>query len=189
MPFPSEHHFKSLSAHGFHRVVYRQWGDPENARVVVCVHGLTRNGRDFDTLAAAISDRYRVICPDMPGRGDSEWLRDPHDYGFPAYLTTLTALLAHAHADRVAWLDQPLAHHVAVSRKGDHDRVGEHALDAGGDGGAAPVQALQRVEVAEPHHLRVAAVPHDDDGAIGDAELLEHLEHLPPGDRMAAPGA
>ena len=71
MPFPSEHHFKSLSAHGFHRVVYRQWGDLENARVVVCVHGLTRNGRDFDSLAAAISDRYRVICPDMPGRGDS----------------------------------------------------------------------------------------------------------------------
>jgi pimeloyl-ACP methyl ester carboxylesterase len=104
MPFPREHHFKSLSAHGFHRVVYRDWGDPENPRVVVCVHGLTRNGRDFDTLAAAISDRHRVICPDMPGRGDSEWLRDPNDYGFPTYLTTLTALLAHAHADRVAWI-------------------------------------------------------------------------------------
>jgi pimeloyl-ACP methyl ester carboxylesterase len=71
---------------------------------VVCVHGLTRNGRDFDTLAAAISDRFRVLCPDVPGRGDSEWLRDPNDYGFPAYLTALTAMLAHAHADRVAWV-------------------------------------------------------------------------------------
>jgi pimeloyl-ACP methyl ester carboxylesterase len=104
MPTPREQHFKSLSAHGFHCVAYRQWGDPENMRVVVCVHGLTRNGRDFDTLAAAISDRYRVICPDMPGRGDSEWLRDPNDYGFATYLTTLTALLAHARADRVAWV-------------------------------------------------------------------------------------
>jgi pimeloyl-ACP methyl ester carboxylesterase len=104
MPSPGEQTFKSLSAHGFHRVVYREWGDPENARVVVCVHGLTRNGRDFDALAAAISDRYRVLCPDMPGRGDSEWLRDPNDYGFPTYLTTLTALLAHARADRVAWV-------------------------------------------------------------------------------------
>jgi pimeloyl-ACP methyl ester carboxylesterase len=104
MPTPREHHFRSLSAHGFHRVVYREWGDPKNARVVVCAHGLTRNGRDFDTLAAALADRYRVVCPDMPGRGDSEWLRDPNDYGFPTYLTALTALLAHARADRVAWV-------------------------------------------------------------------------------------
>ena len=104
MATPSELHFKSLSAHGFHRVVYRQWGDPENAHVVVCAHGLTRNGRDFDTLAAAMCGRYRVICPDMPGRGESEWLREPGDYGFPTYLTAVTALLAHARADRVAWV-------------------------------------------------------------------------------------
>jgi pimeloyl-ACP methyl ester carboxylesterase len=104
MPVPREHHFRSLSLHGFHRVVYREWGDPDNARVVVCVHGLTRNGRDFDTLAAALADRFRIICPDMPGRGDSEWLRDPNDYAFPTYLTALTAMLAHAHADQVAWV-------------------------------------------------------------------------------------
>jgi pimeloyl-ACP methyl ester carboxylesterase len=104
MPNPSEHHFKSLSAHGFHRVAYRQWGDSANPRVVVRAHGLTRNGRDFDTLAAAICERYRVICPDMPGRGDSEWLRDSNDYGFATYLTSVTALLAHAHADSVAWV-------------------------------------------------------------------------------------
>ncbi len=104
MPNPSEQRFKSLSAHGFHRVSYRQWGDQDNARVVVCAHGLTRNGRDFDILAAAICDRYRVLCPDMPGRGDSEWLRDPNDYGFATYLTAVTALLAHARAERVAWV-------------------------------------------------------------------------------------
>lgn len=101
---PRTSSYRSLSAHGFHRVVYRDWGDPVNPRVVVCVHGLTRNGRDFDALAATLSSRWRVICPDMPGRGDSEWLRDPHDYGFPTYLTALTALLAHADADRVAWV-------------------------------------------------------------------------------------
>ncbi len=54
--------------------------------------------------AAILPDRFRVLCPDMPGRGDSEWLRDPNDYAFPTYLTTLTAMLAHAHADRVAWV-------------------------------------------------------------------------------------
>lgn len=104
MPSPQERHFESLSPHGFHRVVYRQWGDPRNPRIVVCVHGLTRNGRDFDSLAAAIADRFRVVCPDMPGRGDSEWLPDPNDYTFPTYLTTLTALLAHADVERCAWV-------------------------------------------------------------------------------------
>lgn len=104
MPLPQERHFSSLSPHGFHRVVYRQWGDQDNPRVVVCVHGLTRNGRDFDALAAAIADRFRVLCPDMPGRGDSEWLADPNDYTFPTYLTALTALLAHAAVERCAWV-------------------------------------------------------------------------------------
>jgi pimeloyl-ACP methyl ester carboxylesterase len=104
MPVPREHHVRSLSPHGFHRVVYREWGDPDNARIVVCVHGLTRNGRDFDTLGAVLADRFRILCPDMPGRGDSDWLRDPNDYAFPTYLTALTAMLAHAHADRVAWV-------------------------------------------------------------------------------------
>ena len=100
MPFPREHHFKSLSAHGFHRVVYREWGESDNQRVVVCVHGLTRNGRDFDFLAQRLAARFRVLCPDMPGRGDSEWLRDPNDYAFPTYLTTLTAMLALFRATR-----------------------------------------------------------------------------------------
>ena len=101
---PRRRTFRSLSAHGFHEVVYREWGHPESERVVVCVHGLTRNGRDFDALAAALADRFRVVCPDMPGRGDSEWLSDPNDYVLPTYLTALTALLAHAHVDRVAWV-------------------------------------------------------------------------------------
>lgn len=101
---PRECHFQSLSAHGLHRVVYRDWGHPLCPRVVVCVHGLTRNGRDFDALAMGLSDRFRVLCPDMPGRGDSDWLRDANDYAFPAYLTALTALLAHADVERVAWV-------------------------------------------------------------------------------------
>jgi pimeloyl-ACP methyl ester carboxylesterase len=101
---PRSHQFKSLSAHGFHRVVYREWGESDNPRVVTCVHGLTRNGRDFDVLAQRLAGRFRVLCPDMPGRGDSEWLSDPNDYSFATYLPTLTVLLAHARADRVAWV-------------------------------------------------------------------------------------
>ena len=101
---PREHSCQNLSHHGFHRVAYREWGHPDSSRVVVCVHGLTRNGRDFDALASALSDRFRVLCPDMPGRGDSEWLRDPNDYGFSTYLSVAAALLAHARAERVAWV-------------------------------------------------------------------------------------
>jgi len=104
MTSPREHSFLNLSLHGFHRVVYREWGETDNPHVVVCVHGLTRNGQDFDTLATALVNRFRILCPDMPGRGDSEWLSDPNDYAFPTYLGTLTAMLAHAHAERVAWV-------------------------------------------------------------------------------------
>ena len=104
MPVPRELDFRSLSPHGFHRVAYREWGDPDNPRVVICVHGLTRNGRDFDDLAQVLADRFRVVCPDMPGRGDSEWLRDANDYTTPTYLTALTALIARCRVDDVAWV-------------------------------------------------------------------------------------
>jgi pimeloyl-ACP methyl ester carboxylesterase len=99
-----ECHLQSLSPHGFHRVVYYDWGDPANDRVVVCVHGVGRNGRDFDALARALAPTHRVIAVDMPGRGKSAWLADPHDYVFPTYLTTLTALVARSGAERVAWV-------------------------------------------------------------------------------------
>src|SRR5262247_440523 len=86
-------HVMCLGNRGFHRMQYVEWGDPASERVVVCVHGLTRNGRDFDTLAQALPD-FRVICPDMVGRGGSDWLSAPEDYGYPQYFADLTALLA-----------------------------------------------------------------------------------------------
>jgi pimeloyl-ACP methyl ester carboxylesterase len=101
---PQRCHFASLSPHGFHRVVYHQWGDEANPRVVICVHGLGRNGRDFDVLAEALAPSHRVLAVDMPGRGESDWLADPNDYVFPTYLTTLTALIARSSADTVDWI-------------------------------------------------------------------------------------
>lgn len=94
----------SLSPHGFHRVTYYEWGDPANDRVVVCVHGLSRNGRDFDVLGEALASTHRVLSVDMPGRGSSAWLADPADYVFPTYLTTLTALIARSGASTVSWV-------------------------------------------------------------------------------------
>lgn len=95
---------QNLGPHGFHRTVYYEWGDPANPRVLVCVHGLTRNGRDFDFLAQALADEYRVICPDVVGRGKSQWLGHKLDYGYPLYLSDMTALIARSGADQVDWV-------------------------------------------------------------------------------------
>lgn len=97
-----------LSPAGFHRMAYVEWGDPANPRVLVCVHGLTRCGRDFDTLAHALADRYRVVCPDVVGRGMSDWLRDPQHYAIPQYAQDMTALLARLEVETVDWLGTSL---------------------------------------------------------------------------------
>ena len=77
----------------FHRLAWMEWGDAA-APPVICVHGLTRNGRDFDRLAEALSDAFRVICPDLPGRGRSGWLPDPALYQPATYVLALSHLLA-----------------------------------------------------------------------------------------------
>lgn len=93
-----------LDPHGFHHMRYVEWGDPANPDVVVCVHGLTRNGRDFDHLAQSLADRYRVVCPDVVGRGRSDWLRDAADYTYPLYCSDMATLIASLHAECVHWV-------------------------------------------------------------------------------------
>ena len=83
-----------ISAAGFHRIHYTDWGHPDAERVVICVHGLTRNGRDFDMLAEALSPDFRIVCPDVAGRGRSDWLQNKDSYAYPQYCADLTALIA-----------------------------------------------------------------------------------------------
>ncbi len=83
-----------LDSKSFHRMHYYDWGDPDNPRLVLCVHGLTRNGRDFDDLAHALSNDFRVVCPDVAGRGCSDWLEQKSDYGYVQYMADMTALIA-----------------------------------------------------------------------------------------------
>jgi len=85
-------------------MAYVEWGDPANPRVLVCVHGLTRCGRDFDDLAGALADNYRVVCPDVVGRGQSDWLRDPMHYAIPQYAADMATLLARLDVEAVDWL-------------------------------------------------------------------------------------
>jgi pimeloyl-ACP methyl ester carboxylesterase len=82
---------------------YKEWGDPLNGKVLLCVHGITRVSGDFDILAQALSDTYRVICPDVVGRGQSDWLRNPQLYQIPQYVSDMVSLLARINADTVDW--------------------------------------------------------------------------------------
>ena len=95
---------RCASPAGLHRIAYREWGDGENGRVLVCVHGLTRCARDFDRLASAMSDRYRVVCPDVAGRGDSDWLRDPMQYTLAQYVADMVTLIARLDVESVHWV-------------------------------------------------------------------------------------
>jgi pimeloyl-ACP methyl ester carboxylesterase len=97
-------HLSCLGPSGFHRLAYREWEGPAGAPTLLCVHGLTRNSRDFDVAAAALSAHYRVICPDMPGRGMSDYLNDPAQYSYPLYLADLAQLIARLDVESLDWL-------------------------------------------------------------------------------------
>lgn len=101
----AERSLKVLRPEGFRRMAYTEWGDPSAERVVVCVHGLTRQGRDFDALAERLAaEGRRVLCPDVLGRGASDRLVDPSGYSYPLYLADMAALLARTGAETVDWV-------------------------------------------------------------------------------------
>ena len=83
---------------------YADWGRTGTARTVVCVHGLTRNGRDFDHLARVLAEERRVICPDIVGRGLSDPLTDPEHYALPTYVGHMVQLLSGLGLDEVDWV-------------------------------------------------------------------------------------
>jgi len=99
-----ESYYLGLSAEGFHRLSYREWGRKTAKHTVVCVHGLTRLSRDFDPLAEELAKDYRVICPDVVGRGNSGWLKDHRNYNFLQYCADMNALLARIEVDKVHWV-------------------------------------------------------------------------------------
>lgn len=104
MEQPRLHHVACLDPRGLHKLAYWEWGDAANPRALICVHGLTRQGRDFDTLACAMAGEYRVICPDVVGRGESDRLVDPMGYSVPLYVADMVTLLARVDAESVDWV-------------------------------------------------------------------------------------
>lgn len=104
MAEPRLHHVQCLNTRGLHRMAYWEWGDAANPKVLVCAHGLSRQGRDFDTLARALCEEYRVVCPDVAGRGQSDWLADPMGYQIAAYVADMVTMLARVNAGTVQWV-------------------------------------------------------------------------------------
>lgn len=92
---PRKLHIDVTTADGStRRMAVHDWGEITNPRVLVCVHGLSRNGRDFDVIADALSDHYRVLCPDVIGRGESDWYATAAEYGIPNYVAAMHSMLS-----------------------------------------------------------------------------------------------
>jgi pimeloyl-ACP methyl ester carboxylesterase len=104
-----------LSLTGFHAMAYVDWGPPEHAVPIVCVHGLSRQGRDFDYLAAALAQAgRRVVCPDLVGRGQSGRLQNSDQYALPQYCADLNALIARLGTDAVDYVGTSLGGLIGV---------------------------------------------------------------------------
>jgi pimeloyl-ACP methyl ester carboxylesterase len=105
---PRRRSVQCASSKGLHRIAYVEWGDPRNKDVLVCVHGLARSSRDFDELARALCGHFRVACPDLAGRGDSDRLADPALYVVPQYVSDMVTLIARLDAESVNWVGTSL---------------------------------------------------------------------------------
>jgi pimeloyl-ACP methyl ester carboxylesterase len=103
-----------LSTTGFHDMAYVEWGDPQNPKVLLCVHGLTRCGRDFDDLARTMAGEYRVVCPDVVGRGRSGRLKDSRLYNPPQYCADMVTLLAKLQAQTLHWVGTSMGGLIAL---------------------------------------------------------------------------
>jgi pimeloyl-ACP methyl ester carboxylesterase len=159
-------------------MAYLEWGEAANPRVLVCVHGLTRSARDFERLAQAMSDRYRVICPDVAGRGDSQWLANPDLYGIPQYVSDVVTLIARLDVERVHWVGTSMGGLIGMALAAQKDTPVERLVmnDAGPVIARAALERigayvgawppLPTLEAAE-QHVRAASAPF---GPHSDAE-------------------
>ena len=137
-----------LDPSGLHRMAYWEWGARDNPRVVVCVHGLTRQGRDFDTLARALASDWRVVCPDVVGRGRSDWLVEPMAYQVPTYVADMVTLLARLGAEQVDWVGTSMGGLIGLGLASLHDRAGRspvRRLVLNDVGPALGADAVQRI--------------------------------------------
>jgi len=137
--------FAALGPHGFTRIGYVEWGPEHAEQTVICVHGLTRNSRDFDFLARRLVQRgMRVVAPDLPGRGRSEAMEHAEDYGTPLYVAVTAALIARIGAREVDWIGTSLGGHIGMELAA-RPRTPIRRLVLNDFGARVPAAALQRI--------------------------------------------
>jgi pimeloyl-ACP methyl ester carboxylesterase len=169
---------------GDYGLSYADWGRPDAARTIVCVHGLTRNGRDFDHLATALQDHARVICPDMVGRGLSDPLHDPEQYALPTYVAHMLQLFDQLELRQVDWVGTSMGGLIGMGVAASGAPV--HRLVLNDIGPFIPKAALGRInmhlglslsfaslEVLEAHLREI----HAGFGPLSDAEWRHLAEH------------
>ncbi len=151
MTQPTLHHVRCPDAQGGHRMAYWEWngtGNPQHPHVIVCVHGLSRQGRDFDVLAQALCRQARVVAVDIVGRGQSDWLKDPAGYGVPSYAGDMLALIAHLQPGTLDWVGTSMGGLIGMAVCGTPDLplpVKVRKLVLNDVGPALQWQALQRI--------------------------------------------
>ena len=106
---------------GFRKLSYAEWGPETAERTVICLHGVSRTGRDFDVLASALAaEGMRVVAPDLPGRGRSEWLAKPAHYTDRAYTGALSTLISRLDVEQVDWIGTSLGGHIGMLMAAEH---------------------------------------------------------------------
>jgi pimeloyl-ACP methyl ester carboxylesterase len=148
-----------------HRMAYWQWGNPSSEHVVLCVHGLTRQGRDFDALAQGLLDKsngnLRVVCPDVVGRGHSDWLKNAEAYQLPTYAADMLALLAQLRPSTLDWVGTSMGGLIGMAVCGTPDLplpVTVRRLVLNDVGPALEWKALQRIGEYLGHTGRFTSV-------------------------------
>lgn len=190
---PRAGHVLGLNPDGFHKIAYVEWGAPDSPRVVVCVHGLTRQGRDFDALARALAARgNRVICPDVAGRGLSDRLPNADHYAAPQYLADMTALIARLGVEAVDWVGTSMGGLIGLLLAAKPNAPVRRLVlnDIGPFIARAALQEIADYLGRDPHFPDAAAAEaymrdvHAGFGPLGDAEwahLARHSVRAEPG--------
>jgi pimeloyl-ACP methyl ester carboxylesterase len=156
----TEKHFISTNSRGQHRIVYSDWG-PVEATPIICVPGLTGNGRDFDILAEAlVRDGRRLICVDLAGRGRSDFLPNPLDYNYDQYTKDLKTLLTHIGIDgpdSVDWLGVSLGGLLGIKIAGER-KTPIRRLILNDVGPEVPKAALDFIHSVISQHYRFSNI-------------------------------
>lgn len=141
---PTSEFYLGLSPKGFHRLHYMSWGQPTEKESVICVHGLTRNSRDFDFLAQDLAQNRQVACLDVVGRGQSDWLTEPNFYGYPQYMADANAFMARLNCNRFDWVGTSMGGLIGMFLAGQ-PQTPLRRLVMNDVGAVIPGKALQRI--------------------------------------------